>query len=586
MSRAKFNLNAPHLVGGYHVQQRNRKETQLSSPSTNARYTDEGAATIRKGYYDIGWDLGSAGNAANSLHVERFNITFFAVGTSVVYVDHNSSDTVVDTGITLSGAGTDTWFGEYNGDVYFTNTTDGLHRIVLTRLNGAVSSGAAAILIDQDGAARLSVFSHTTANLRIGEVDEAFNAVTVSTGSLTLVGTALNNYSDNAIAIVYHNISSGRPKGSKFVFWKETMNVIGVLGGEATANSDVPPTTMYYSDFATGGASENIVSFGANAYEMVGKSGIITNIVDARDYLYLFKNEEAYAISVGDVNLTSGARPPNLFSPKYGCINEKCADTMGDFIVWLCPQKRIMKSVRSVQDGVSVLEADEQFDRPLKEFLDLMDDDQSKAMVYYQTKAKELHVKVSIDGQYLEFVYDNDKRVWCPPDTNKLFNSYFEIDGNPYATSDNEDTVFQLDEGTDDDGADIECVIATGIYEYDDGRTWCEWKPISISGSLNAGATIEYTPCSENGEGIMKEITVSNESTGSAIGSIGVGSAIIGGGGEETSIKEFDEKRGIVPAKTRQIQHKFYTYGSGSEMSIKSWSHGAVAYTKEFLTTK
>lgn len=592
MSRGQFELQAPHMSGGYYTQQRNREPTQITSPSANIRYTQDGGGRTRDGYYDTGWDLNKSGFVATPLHVSRYNITFFAVGDSVKYVDHNNSDTIVDTGLSLSGSGEDTDLKESNGDVYITNTTDGLHKIYIMRLDGSVSLGAGTINVDNDGAARLSVFSKTSGDLRINGTAEAFSSVAVGSGApgtLTLSGTASQNYSNNTVAIVTQSLASGRPKGNKIVFFKESMNVIGVGadGADVTTGSEVPQTTLYYSDFSVATYAERIIDFANGGFEMVGKDGILTNAIATRDYMYLFKENEAYYISIYDVNTSTKGRPPQLFSAKYGCVNKHCADVMGDFVVWLTNNKRIIASNIRVEDGTAALYPDERFDSPIRELLDLMDDDQSSARVYYQTKRKELHVKVSISNQIVEVVYDNDKGIWCPPDTNKLFHGYFEIKGEPYATSDNGDTIYKLDDGGNDDGADIESCIATGIFEFKDGRTMCDWGSIAVSGSGTVNTTIEYTSTTEQGESGVKEINITEAEfgLGSPIGAVGIGSGIIGGGEEIPSEADFDVQKAVYPAKARQIQHKFYCYGDGHKMTIKSWSQKAKAYTNQLLTT-
>lgn len=584
-----FDLQANHVAGGYHAQKRNREPEQITQPSINLRYTQDGAAYTRKGYNDSGWDLDNAGYAATTFHVDRYNITFFICDTDVKYVDHNNSDAVVDTGIALT-TGETTWMDEYNGDLYLTNPTDGLQRIVITRLNGALTDVDTEMVIDKDGAARLSVFSKTTGDLIIGGTSEAFDSVTVATGVLTHTGTVSQAYSDNSIAIVVHDISSGRPKGNKMIFWKETMNVIGVGVDEAdTTKSDIPPTTLYYTDFALASGSEKIIDFTNGGYEMVGKSGTLTNAVPTRDYMYLFKEDSTYFIAVANVNVDTGARPPVLFSAKYGCVNQFSADVMGDFVVWLAPQKRVIKSNIQVEDGISALYPDEEFDMPIKEILEQLDDDQSSARVYYQTKAKELHIKCVIDSETVELVYDNNLGVWCPPDTNKNFNHYTEIDGEPYATSDNDDTVYRLDDTLSDDGADIECTLGLGEFEFEDSRTTLQIGDIAVSGSLSSDTNIDYKPVIDGNEYDLHNIDDTNVSFENLypIGSIGIGGSVIAGGEDYEEEGEFDVSLSNYPATINRWQPVFHSFGDGHKFTIKSWSmKGIKAFNRPVLTTK
>ncbi len=198
-------------ISGYTSDPSNAGPDYISSPSVNCVVTDDGKVESRKGYQEE-FSLGVSGLSATCFYHSTYDIAFFAVGTKLFY-RHFGTNTTYDTGITLT-SGTVTRFDEFNGDVYLSNTTDGVYRIMVTRLNGNVAIGGD-IIVDVDGAARLSVFGDTTGNIRVNGTNEAYGAVTVSTG--TLDTTASQAYSDNDIAIFIDRYAS-LEKASKIFF--------------------------------------------------------------------------------------------------------------------------------------------------------------------------------------------------------------------------------------------------------------------------------------------------------------------------------------------------------------------------------
>lgn len=593
LSKKAFTVEASNFKGGYVTNKRNAATNQLAAPSQNVRINTAGSAKGREGYIDTEIDLSSSGNGAKPYHMKRYNLTFFAVDTSIKYYDWTNEE-VVDTGLTIT-AGTKTRFAEYQGDIYATNTTDGVFRIAVMRLDGAVTAGAGSIVVDKDGAARLSVFGLTTDNLRIQGTDEAYNAVVISTGTITLVGTASQNYSDNAIAIVTDQ-PSGIPKGAQVVFWKNSMNLVGV--NEETS-SDQPTGTLFFSDFALSTTLENIVDFsgGSSGTEMVGDGGELVAAVASPNYLYLLKTDSAHFIGVNDVNTSTGARPPQLLSSRHGCLNPDCAVDVGGQVVWATQNKRILRGAYQETAGGAVVVPDEQFDADIRELLEEMDEDQSDAFMFYHAGKRMIEFQCSIDGESITLLYENIPVTdsagnvirtgrWLPPDTNKVFCGKFEIDGKAYATALNDDTIFELDIGNEDNGTPIEWRICSRLVEFSDGRTTCDWGQMEVSGSIGQNSEISFIPVVNGAEGSKKTIDDSGLTfrSGEALGSLLVGDAVIGGasGGGETA--DFNSSFAIYPSKGQDLQLCFE--GSGIAGKIDSFKlPRAKAYTSSLLTT-
>lgn len=581
-----FQIQAQDFMEGYKDSLENLKPNQLAQPSKNVRILLSGEAMSRLGYEDTLWDLNNANKQATSFYQKQYNLSWFSINGKVYYIEHDRSDAIVDTGLSLTATET-TRIAEYAGDIYLTNQTDGLRQIHVMRLNDASpDSGDADVTVDQDGGGRLNAFSDTSGNLRIRGTNEAYSSVTTA-GVVTLTGTLSQSYADNDIAITVEDISSGKPKGSKIVFWKERMIVIGVRSDTSVDNAN---QIAYMSQFASARDLQKVIVFGITGgatEEWIGKAGILKNIVTTRDYVYFFKEDETYFSSVADVDASSGATFPQLLSTNYGCVNEECAADLGSGIIaFLTPNKRIIGIRISTQSGAAVVFPDESFDQAVRNTLNLLDADQSKARMFYHKGSRLLYVQVSVQNNILTLVYDNNIGKWLPPDDNKIFHSFFEKDGIAYATDYFDDTIYELDRGILDNNQDIETVMAHANLLFKDGRVTCEWQDVEMSGSLGQNGTITVETIVNNGTSTQKTILASDLSfTGAmGIGDIVVGSTTIGGETTDIKIAEWNRKFRIAPVSYGQ---KYQTLLSSTSPFLWSgYSIMAKALSTSILTTE
>lgn len=527
----------------------NLEPGMLGTPSKNVRINTDFEVVSRKGYMATEWDLGEANKSAQSLYVERYNVTFFSLNGKVKYIEHDRGDAVVDTGLSLTATETTT-FAEYAGDVYCTNPTDGLRQIHVFRLNDAAPSlGDATYTIDQDGAGRLNAFGDTSGTIRIRGTSEAYSGVTTA-GVVTHATTLSATYANNDIAITVEDISSGKPKGSKIVFWRERMVIIGV---ESATDTDNATQIAYMSQFASARDLQKIIVFGITGgatEEWVGKSGSLKDVVSTRDYLYYLKEGETYFSSVADVNTSTGATSPQLLSNNYGCVNEHCAADLGSgLIAYLTKNKRVMGIQISTESGAAVVFPDESFDQPIRNTLELLDDDQSGSIMYYHKGARLLFLQVSVDSQILTLIYDNNIGKWIPPDDNKVFSSYFEKGGILYATKRGDDTIYELDSGEEDDGNPFESVIGLPVMEFANGRTTLELKEMLLSGGISEAATVQVENIVNDGTPQVKTI----DATGLSFGDLqSLGTIVLAGTAFSLSDNpdlpaNWDKRYGIFP---------------------------------------
>jgi hypothetical protein len=589
---SKFEINGLKWKG-YTDDPVNAGSEYLSTPSVNVSIDKTFVASTRLGYEPTSTDLGQAGKPARSFYVERFNVTLYSVGTKVYYEDHNNSDALVDTGLSLT-TGTICRFEEYAGQVFVTNQTDGAKMILFTQLNDAAATlGDATVTLDIDGAARIDRFdtqlSPGTKYLRIAGVNEQYTSLVAATGVVTLTGTLSASAADNRIAIVVYDLSTVLPKCSKIIAWKESINCIGNSVAGASSTSDVPPSVLSFSQFATAAAIENIVKFtaGTSGTELVGKSGILTNAVAIRDYLYLFKQGETYYIKVSDVVASSGARPPQLLSSNYGCLNEDCAADMGNGeVVFLTSNNRIIRIKISLQDGAAAPYPDEGFDSAYSNTLKLMDATQTGALVFYAKTEKRLYVQVTVDGQKLTLPYNNEIKAWEPPRSGWFFYSYTERGGILYGTDMTEDTIFKLGQTLDDDGAAIECVTASGQFQFKEGKVTCSWKEVELSGSMTQNTDVTVEMIVDDGTPQVKTFDSTGVSFDQApsLGSVTMGTTVLGNGGVGELMGGWDKRYAVFPSIGSTLQIIISSNGEGHAFSWDSFTIRGKSYSKSFFT--
>jgi len=377
----------------------------------------------------------------------------------------------------------------------------------------------------------------------------------VSNGFIALTGTLSQTYADNDIAIVVKDISSGTPKGTKIAFWKERMIIIGVSSDTSVDNSSA---VAYMSQFASARDLQKIIVFGTTGgatEEWVGKAGKLTNIVTTRDYMYLFKEDEVYFCNVTSVDASTGATYPQLLSNNYGCVNEDCAVDMGDgYIAFLTKNKRVMGIKISSQTGQALVFPDESFDQAVRNTCDLMDSDQSKARLVYHVGKRLLYAQVSVQSNIITMVNDNNIKHWIPPDDQKQFNDFFEKDGILYATDLYDQTIYEMDRGTLDNGLSIETVMAHGRLTYMVGRGMriggtSEWKDVEMRGAIAQNGVITVETKVDDGTSKMKTINASSYSFADkqGLGDVAIGDLVIGNATTSIDMADWQVNMRIAP---------------------------------------
>jgi hypothetical protein len=526
--------------------------------------TKTGEAMYRKGIVATSFDLNNAGKGSRPFHVPRYNVTFFALNGKVLFVNHNNSDAVVDTGISLTETdGRKTRFAEYAGDIYLTNTTDGLRQIHMGLVNDAAATlGDGFITVDQDLAGRLLAFGDSTSSLRIATSTPFAEtmASVAATGVVTLSDTLDAAVPNNTVVYTVEDISSGRPFASGITFWKERMILWGVVYDTAI---DSATNILYMSKFATLTDIQNIIDFdaaGTAAKEMVGKGGVLTNVLSTRDYLYAFTQNETYYGGVDQVDATTGGMPLLLLSNQYGCINEDCAADLGNGLAaFMSNNKRILGIRISTPSGAPAVFVDETFDSPISNTLSLLDSDQSDAFFFYAPNDHRLYVHNNVDTQRIVLKFNTEIQRWEPPTTGWSMGGMYVRNGVTYATELTDDTVYQCGEGYEDNGIEYEKAMATSLLEGDDGKTTLRLQSVSVSGRASelASVTVEsYVGGSTTPQ--QKTFSTPSGVSQGALGSVPLGTTTLGAG-SGVEMTKYDKLFGIYP-----------TFGQSYQLVVRS----------------
>ncbi len=657
---------------GYTSNVLNCPPDMLAPPSINSLVDVNGKATSRLGYaIETGITLGVSGSAATCFYLEDYDITVFALGTKIKYYDWNTL-TVYDTGLTMT-SGTTTRFETVYGDIYATNTTDGLKRLIFGRLVGAVTAGDSSIKIDSDMYARLDVFSITSGNLQIQGTNEAFSSlysgsisgaasngsglVRITTnapntlvtgdtvviagivgtteanggwivtvvdtthfdlqgstftnmyssagtwkryGTVPLSGSASKAYKDKSVLLVTQDISAGREKASKVVFWK---NRLGLMGSINAGNSGQPNATAYFSKFASPDSNlKNIIDFtygsGGSDKEVVGNAGRLTNMIGVKDFIYFFNQHQGYDCAASSV-VTSGSgigqTTPDLKDEIHGCINEDCACVIGNNeITYITPDHRILKIAIATDTGAAVAFPDETFDLAIKEDLANMDADQTGARCFYYKTGRKSIYQIRILGQWYWYIYDwtiiramkmGNRRykiiqgAFLPPQQVFFATDFFERKGILYGTDGSDQTVYNIGQTFDDNGQPFLSIVATGNFDVQNAMM----KTASLQGEVSYASKLKI------------QTIVTNETGGAQAGSQkiidgskfsygvqhGVGADPVGGGNTVSipvmNTAAWQAQSDIYPSEANRVQ-LLITNEDGGYFTVSQYSLDGASY--------
>lgn len=581
---------------GYLSDKINAPENYLTVPSQNCLVNENGKAESRLGYTNE-FSIGVDGSGATAEYMKEYDITFFALGTKVYYRDHTNLATY-DTGITLTD--TTTRFAQFNGDMYLTNTTDGITRICVGRLNdSAAASGDSTFTVDLDFLGRMTAFGDTTTvAIRINGTDETAASFVVATGVCTHATTLSQDYADNSVLIFVDDSYSGLEKPSKITFWKSRMHIMGF---PSAVDADQPNNSVMTGQFVIGetGVSgiEKIIDFtygtAGSTKIMVGESGRVTNVLGVKDTIYFLTDDKTFATSAASittgVNETTfsttaiGLTIPKEKDGNHGCVNEDSATEMGkNELAFITNNKRIMRVRISPETGSVDPYSDESFDTDIRDLLVDMDDDQTGALAFHYSGQRKTIFQVKISGQFVWLIFDHNiqrqvgstiiQGAWQPPQYMPPVGSFFERNGVLWGTDSSDDTVYTFFTSFTDDQSGYLTIIATG--EFNVGNAMME--RCKIQGEINQPAEInaKVFVTNEGGgrrSGSPKVIKGSDYTYGddNSVGALPVGA---GGVGATTPTANWTRGFGIMPSQATRAQLILEDEQEGGYMSLSAFT--------------
>jgi len=572
-------------VNGYKSDKVNCPPDYISSPSQNVLVNESGKVESRLGYTKE-FNIGVTGKSARPFYHSSYKIAFFALGTKVYYRNFTTLETF-DTGITLT-EGTVTRFDEILGDVYFSNTTDGIYRIMVSRVNGAVTTGDPTITLDASGAARLSAFGDTSGDIRIDGVDEAYASLDIATGILTLTGTASQGYADNAVAIFIDRYAS-LVDASKILFFKARMHLMGFPN---TTNADAPKNSVITGQFIINNIQEieKIVDFtfgtGGSTRITVSGGGEVTNILGVSDHIYFFTQGRVFATAASSIltaGTTIGFTIPDEKDNLHGCLNEDSATVMGNSsLTYITNDKRFMEIPIDTESGAALASPQEDYDVDIREILKDMDDTQENAFVYHYRGGRQTIYQIKVKGQYIWMIRDHNiirpmgsgfvRGAWQPPQYIVPVSALFEdSNGVLYGTDSSNDAVYSFFTSFTDDQSGFEQIIATGEFNVGDAMV----IEAQLQGEVNQPSKINmlcYVTNETSGRrsGSPKIIDGANYSYAddNSVGAVMVGG---GQGGETTLIAKWKRSFGVFPSQATRAQLIIKNDEEGGYMSVSAY---------------
>lgn len=568
----------------------------LSRPSQNCMVLEDGQVSSRLGYL-AEFSIGVDGSPATCFYHITYDVSFYALGTKVYYRDH-TTNLNYDTGITLT-TGTTTRFAEFSGDVYITNSTDGVFAIRCMRLNdSAATAGDGTVTVDVDGASRISVFGDIAAggsgdDLRIAGTDEQMASLVVATGVVTLSGTLSASYADNTLAIVVRSYSID--DASKIVFWKARLHLMGF---PLATNADQPNNTVLTGQFVNAANNiELILDFtfgtGGSTRILVAGGGRVTNILGVADAIYFFTERKVFATVSSEIDTTGssiGLTIPREKDSLHGCINEDCATVIGNSaLTYITSDGRFMRIPIDPDTGTAIGRPEEDFDVDIREHLKNMDKDQTGALVYHYNGGRQTIYQVKLAGQWYWFIWDENivrpqgsnfvRGAWQAPQQIAPVRGFFERNKVLYGTDVSDDTVYSFFTTFTDNLTPIYSIIATG--ELNVGNAMLQRA--ELQGDINQPTRISikaYVWNEEGGKrsGSAKTVLGSDYtySEDNSVGAVPVGDG--GVEGETTQTARWKRSFDIFPSESNRVQLVLENDQDGSYYSLSAYS----IYGKQF----
>lgn len=452
---------------------RNLKWGQLSAASLALRFERGSGIFTGPGFQKTATVVADNG-FDGSLEATKLKDTLWvACGTKIQY--SHDAVTFYDSGLTRTATSTlnltaQGFLEGPDGDILTSNQTDGGTRIAVgvlkadVALNGDIDIGTI-------------FYSKFTAS---GTVYVNGTAVTYSghDGTSKLTGTNIAATSAGAL-VIQTSAQSGMPKGYILLNFTSQMLVMGVKDYEHVVNYSRIFTVAnpeYFYDFSGAGSGKKIMPNAIRA-GITGSSG---------GYLFMARGIH----KIEEFDGTSGALLTTEISHDYGVYNHKCVVDMDGLIAFQGQKRAIPISLTLNPQGVAAPFLQEDFDHPLRPWMDAHDDTNSQDSAYlkWDRSQKILKLGAVVAGALETYVYDRQNPGYLPKENRSVGTSCMFLGRSFFGHRDNGNW-YEDDLGRTNDQIPIAHVISTGGVEYDKGRKFLNCKELRYEGFVTEAST-------------------------------------------------------------------------------------------------
>lgn len=465
-----------------------------------------------------------AANLATSASTYLYEGTIFPLlwaksGTKVFHSADPDTGTAYDIGLTLTSAESGCFVQQSNGDIGYTNQTDTPVRIAVARNTVVIADTDVTITVGTDWIAKFA--NSGTVYVRGDAI--SYTGKNAGAGTLTgVTGIAAGGHPVNSIVTQTSNPSTWAEEKGSFAFEYQSRLVVGGRAKfEGVAYASVTETAAApanFYDFDSAGTNSRVFST-----KLVGG-------ISGLGRAYLFGERQVHSLT--DFDVTTGAFQTSPLSEHYGAYNPRCIVDM-DGLVCFFGKKRLMPIPLTIGPSGAVPGFDENFDLPIRPWLEQLDDDTdqaSSALLAYDNVQKVLKISGRRNGALETYVCDLQNRAFLPAE-NRPATSYAMFNGVQYWGS-TDGKIHRDDTGRTNAGVAINHRWSTGRLEAGKNRPLMQLGRLSYQGSMTRGCEhrckvyLDGSSTASYDQLFTDSLIVSSQ--GKPLGTRGVGSSPLG----------------------------------------------------------
>lgn len=533
MPNQRIIYDARHMAKGLDMRSARNLAYGAISDGNAMRYIKDTGIYTGPGYFRM-CDLGSSARvddlfgAAN----ETLKSLWAKSGTKIYHNVHNENPNPYDIGLTLTATERQAFLEVRNGDILTFNQTDAPSRVALAVLTAAVTDLTTGSMTVGAGnidkfAASGTVYAKGVSYTYSGKSATALTGL--GGGPLPTGGLAVGDL----ISQTSQPTTMANQKGTSGMFLEGSTLIAGVKGREdviyasAVATFDNPE---YAYDFDGHGASAKVMP---NA---------VVGMIKGSTLGYIFGHRWVESTSGFDVE--TGILNSDPVSPDYGAYNARCIVNMGGRIAFMGEGRLIPITITLNQFGVSIGKPDEDFDAPIRPWLERFDPSSEQtdvACLNFDLRQGLLNITGAVDGNIETRCYQtlDGIKAFTPTEARPV-RCYAFFDGNTYFGDNSQDLVYKNNVTRTNNGFAILHSCKTGWLESYQ-RTGKRGKMdvmsdfLEFDGYMSAGLEFTVNIYTEGNQttpaySIDLDDSLIDNPVGVAIGTKSVGTTIIGGG--------------------------------------------------------